>query len=166
MRYKGTAINAAPSRELTNSLREQGYDSLVGVTVLVGVHSCEDVRLDNPDAADERNRGTYFTEVPMALEDVVTQTRGEREVIVYGRTPAGHEVYFKPSGITSRLQFLANGIIEKTRADGTPVVLKQGETLHMFQEPELELAFIVGSETGRAKALQPTLRPSKTTALV
>lgn len=174
--YSGTAISAIANASLTQTFEpsQQFLDRLADLgrvieevtvcTVLVGVHTQQSdgkrERIVNPDAISDVNQWTYFVEVALPLIDLVPLPNGRigyaQAVLSTHDSPI--EIFFKPSGITSRLVYLAEGMTPKTRPNGKPVRLMggNGEVLHVFDNAQFDSVYLPEAE--RAKRIHPDLR--------
>lgn len=177
MIFTGTAISAVfdgkltrewtPSAGMQKRLESLNIepDDICLCTILIGVHSTEKdgirARVENPNAIDPKNKNTYFVEVVLPLTDIAANDRGQIAMAnaILEDQAGPIEIFFKPSRVTSRLVYLAEGIKPKLRADGQPVQLMrgQGEILHQFESGYFSDTFISAAETGLLSQLRENL---------
>jgi len=155
MKYIGTAINVRlslrePDAEQVKMAATHGVaaEDVLSGSLLLGVHSVDGVRVDNPDAVEPRNRYTYFSVLPVTLAWPVKE-RGKVAFCHLVSERGIFEVFLPPSGITSRVIILAEGVRPSGRR------LSKGEQVFDLIAPCVEGTFVVPSQMGKLATLFP-----------
>ena len=155
MKYVGTAINVRlslrePDAEQVKMAATHGVaaEDVLSGSLLLGIHSIEGVRVDNPDAVEPKNKHTYFSILPVTIAWPVRE-RGKVAFCHLVCERGVYEVFLPPSGITSRVVVLA----EDVRPTGRR--LSKGEQVFELLAPCVEGTFVVPSQMGRLATLFP-----------